>query len=99
MRGPPEPILKCETCSSGPGRRAIVNEDVASPFVSFTVTVSKGKGRAVIVEDIWIIDEIGLGGDDLHSSIVDRPGIIVDENPDVGRSNDFEIAPFAKSCI
>ena len=76
-----------------------MDEYIAFPFVSFTVAISEGKSSAIIVENIGVIDEIRLRRDNLHRSIVDGPGIIIHENPDVRRPDNFEIAPFAKCRI
>ena len=100
MRYPPEPVVTLRSRLGGrPRRDGAVNKNGAFPFMRFTVPIGERKRGAVIVENVGVIDEIGHGCDDLHPSIVNRPGIVIDECPNLRRSDNFEIAPFTECGV
>src|SRR5690349_18236294 len=60
---PPEPILisqagGCAADKARPGRGAVVNPNVALPFVSFAMAVSKAKGSAVVIVNVHVINSV-----------------------------------------
>src|SRR5262245_7158814 len=73
--------------------------DSAFPLMRFNTAISKRKASAVIVESVRVINSVRTDGNYLQPIIIDTPRIFIRQNPNPGRANDFEIAPFAKCGV
>src|SRR5689334_12614403 len=104
MRGPPKPVLTawaqcCRCLKGGSGWWAIVDPLCALPFVHLSPAISESKRGGIAMQPAAIIHGIRRYGNDGHAAIVNRPGIVINEGPNVRGPHDSEIAHFAKCCI
>src|SRR5882724_5322663 len=69
-----------------------MNPDAAFPFVNFCMTVRERKASSVVMKRAAIVHCVCGGGNNCARGVVDGPGIIIEENPDIRSGTDGKIA-------